>query len=88
MALNKTITSDNGITTTYHKINDLYLRQSTLICSLASYVSADYAISNLPAMTSSIDFDITIEEEESMGIRQLAYTKLKELPEWEDATDC
>lgn len=88
MALLKVITSDNGIQTTYHRIEDLLLKDFTLICSLGSYVSEEYAQNNLPAFIDSVDFSITLEEEESAGIRQLAYTKLKELPEWSDAVDC
>ena len=33
-------------------------------------------------------FEITTEEEESMGIRALCYTKIKELLNWSDAEDC
>ena len=88
MALTKTITTHLGYNTSYHKISELSLNNSILSCLLTSYVSHEYRELERPALRKSYNFQISLEEEESMGIRQLAYKKLKELPEWADAIDC
>ena len=88
MALIKTKTSENGIITEYHKIDSVNLYGSSMEIELVSYVSKDYRMQNLPVLCGQYLFNITLEEEESMGIRQLAYKKIKELPEWEGAEDC
>ena len=85
MALLKNITSSEGFITSYHKIQMVSLHDSTLHCHVDSYVSKEYRNLERPAQSNFYSFEITVEEEESMGIRQLAYTKLKELPEWTDA---
>ena len=59
-----------------------------LHCIVDSYVSKDYRDLGQSADSSSFHFNITVEEEESMGIRALCYTKIKELEAWFDATDC
>lgn len=53
-----------------------------------SYVSKEYRELKHPAMQEEEIFGFTVEEEESMGIRQLAYKKFKELEKWADAIDC
>ena len=88
MALLKHIVSDEGIVTNYHRVDDVVFRDNILRCTIASYVSKDYRDNKLPADYLSFRFDITLEEEESMGIRALCYSKIKELPEWADAEDC
>lgn len=88
MALSKNIISSEGFTTTYHKVNEVSLRNGVLNCVVNSYVSQEYRELERPADRQFFHFDITVEEEESMGIRQLAYKKIKELEEWADATDC
>ena len=88
MALLKLITNPTGVTTSYHRVNDVSLEDGTLYCSLQSYVSKEYREANHPADHSHFDFEITVEEEESMGIRQLCYAKIKGLENWSDATDC
>lgn len=88
MALSKVKTNATGVTTTYHRVNDVSLQSNTLNCSLRSYVSQEYREANRPADRAHFEFEITLEEEESMGIRQLCYKKIKELPEWADAADC
>lgn len=88
MALSKTITSMKGVTTTYHKVDEVNLRDNILHCQLNSYISKEYREFEQPADYHFYEFEITVEEEESMGIRQLAYKKLKETPTWSDAIDC
>lgn len=88
MALTKNIISNEGFTTTYHKISDVSLRENVMSCSLESYVSKEYRNLERPADHQFFRFEITVEEEESMGIRQLAYKKIKETKDWTDAIDC
>jgi hypothetical protein len=88
MALLKDVVSKEGFITNYHKVNEILLSNNTLGCIINSYVSSEYRKLERPASHSFFDFEITVEEEESMGIRQLAYKKMKELPEWADAVDC
>lgn len=88
MALMKELTNATGITTNYHRVSDVFLHDNNLDCTLKNYVSKDYRDLERHADMAHYDFEITVEEEESMGIRQLCYKKLKELPEWADAIDC
>ena len=95
MALSKAFTNDLGVTTNYHKVSRASisefsgLRAGTFLSfDINSYVSKAYRDQNKPADTSNFRFEITLEEEESMGIRALCYTKLKETDEWKDAEDC
>lgn len=88
MALNKILVNDNGIQTTYHRITHVSLNDNQVSCCVESYVSPEYRISNKPADASYYYFTISVEEEESMGIRALCYTKLKEMDEWVLSTDC
>jgi hypothetical protein len=88
MALSKNIVSSEGFVTTYHKVNEVSLRDNVMNCVVNSYVSKEYRELERPADRQFFNFEITVEEEESMGIRQLAYKKIKELEEWADAIDC
>jgi hypothetical protein len=88
MAVCKQQVSEQGYVTNYHKFTEVTVSDSTLIGLLTSYVTKEYREMEKPALSRNYYFNITIEEEESMGIRQLAYKKLKELPEWADAEDC
>lgn len=88
MALQKQYVNKQGITTNYHKIGSVTLRDGVLTCFLDSYVSKDYRESEQCADSSVFKFDVTVEEEESMGIRQLCYAKIKELENWADTVDC
>ena len=95
MALTKAITNDLGITTNYHKVSQATVSEFSgsgegayVAFDVESYVSKDYRDQNKPAAFSNFMFNITLEEEESMGIRALCYTKLKELEEWQGAVDC
>lgn len=88
MALSKQQIAVNGITTNYHKVSHVFLDGNRLNCTLESYVSVDYREKHQVAERKTYHFEITVEEEESMGIRKLCYTKIKEMPEWIDAEDC
>ena len=89
MALAKNLVSKEGYTTTYHRIYSVNLTSGNeLTCHIDSYVSKEYRNLKRPAQSHFFYFTITVEEEESMGIRQLAYKKIKELPDWADAEDC
>lgn len=88
MALLKNITSEEGIVTSYHKIRSVDLNDTVLTCFIDSYVSKEYRDLERNADAQMFRFDITLEEEESMGIRQLCYNKIKELEAWADAEDC
>lgn len=88
MALFKERVDDRGVTTSYHKVSSADVRDNTLSCTVDSYVSKDYRDAEQSAGSSYFQFEITTEQEESMGIRQLCYTQLKTLEEWSDAEDC
>ena len=88
MALTKELINRQGVVTTYHKISNVSLDSNRLRCRIESYVSKDYREVEQPADSSTFNFDITVEEEEAMGIRALCYTKIKALEDWSDATDC
>jgi hypothetical protein len=88
MALSKVLTNDHGITTNYHKVGRVSLIGTRLSCSIDSYVSEEYRAQEKRAASTTFNFAITVEEEESMGIRALCYTKIKSLEGWSDAVDC
>lgn len=88
MALTKELTNEKGIITNYHKISSVDLRDNRLHCRMESYVSKDYRDAEQSADSSMFSFNITVEEEESMGIRALCYNKIKALDAWADAADC
>lgn len=89
MALYKGVISDSGIVSTYHRISEVYFNDGLMNCVITSYVSKEYRDLNRPTEHRFISFNnVTIEEEESMGIRQLAYSKVKTLEDWADAENC
>lgn len=88
MALNKEIIAENGVTTTYHRVDHVNLNDNILFFQVSSYVSEIYRSLDKPVVTNHYDYEITLGEEESMGIRQLCYAKLKESEYWADAIDC
>ena len=88
MALTKELTNEKGIVTTYHKISHVNMFRNQVHCGIDSYVSKDYRDAEQPADSSVFRFDITVAEEESMGIRALCYNKIKALEAWSDAVDC
>ena len=86
MALFKTCQIPNGVIVNYHRIGYVNLHHDrTLSGILNSYDSAEGNKISSQIFTFK---NITKEEEESMGIRQLAYTKLKNTSEWSDSIDC
>ena len=99
MALQKTIIKNNGVEMSYHRITsvDLIMVETNsndedslrLIIRLQSYLNKEYRDKNCPIDSEHYMIPITTDEgTEVSGIRQFAYDKLKELPEWSDAVDC
>ena len=88
MALNKKHVDDRGINTTYHRVQHINFNNGKLFCILDSYISKEFREKEKPAYQNRFIFNVDIDEEENYGIRQLCYLKIKELPEWSDATDC
>lgn len=88
MALSKIKISEEGFSTSYHKVTEVVIRDEFMRCLMSSYVSKEYRDLERPAHSKIFNFIISLEEEESMGARQLAYKKIKELEEWADAEDC
>lgn len=88
MALAKELVNEKGIVTNYHKVSRVSLADNTLTCFVDSYVSKDYREAEQSADSSMFRFDVTVEEEESMGIRALCYTKIKTVGDWTTAVDC
>ena len=88
MALLKELINEQGVVTTYHKISRVNLSRNQVYCGIDSYVSKDYRDAEQPADSFVLSFDITVAEEESMGIRALCYNKIKALEAWSDAVDC
>jgi hypothetical protein len=82
MALNKSILTQCGAIVTLN-------HDHTLDCILQSFVSKDFANYGNQLNEYFFTFEnITPKEEENFGIRQLAYTKIKELDDWKQSTDC
>lgn len=88
MALQKVKVLTNGAVASYHRVKRASLMDGYLSCIIDSYTSQEYREVEQEVNVLSYRFPITLEEEESMGIRALCYKKLKELEEWADATDC
>lgn len=100
MALKKSIVQSNGVSTEYHKINYISLidrngeypdapKQPLILdVTVISYLNEEYRDACQSIMTRTYSFTTTPEEEESMGIRQLGYTKLKTLDIFEGAENC
>ena len=74
------------------------MKRKILIClSLCAVLLMSCSTGNSDGSNKSTDDKTTISESENSstdesteisGIRQFAYAKLKELPEWADAVDC
>lgn len=98
MALQKTITKNNGVEMNYHRITGVDLMVETnsndedslrLMIRLESYLNEEYRDKNCPIDSEHYMITLSTDEgAEISGIRQFAYAKLKELPEWADAVDC
>lgn len=98
MALSKTITKNNGVEMNYHRITGVDLIVETnsndedslrLMIRLQSYLNEEYRDRNCPIDSEHYMIPLSTDEStEISGIRQFAYAKLKEMPEWSDAEDC
>ena len=98
MALQKTIVKNNGVEMSYHRITGVDLMVETnsndedslrLMIRLQSYLNEEYRNKDCPIDSEHYMISITTDEStEISGIRQFAYAKLKELPEWSNAVDC
>ena len=92
MALSKTFTQPNGITTSYHKVTRVSVscrgEEIDLGVEMTSYLNEEYRESENPITSLFYNFTVTGEEEQSMSARKLAYAKIKTLDEWADAVDC
>lgn len=98
MALQKTIIKNNGVEMSYHRITGVDLMVETngndedslrLMIRLQSYLNEEYRDKNCPIDSEHYMIPLTTDEgTEISGIRQFAYDKLKELPEWSDAVNC
>lgn len=93
MALSKTIKKENGVETSYHKIKGVYLQvedngELMLVIRLESYLNREYRAKNKPISSKNYNIFLSSDEVDNLSIRQYAYSKLKELPEWSDAVDC
>ena len=98
MALQKTITKNNGVEMNYHRITGVDLIVETnnndednlrLVIRLESYLNKEYRDKDCPIDSEHYMIRLATDEStEILGIRQFAYDKLKELPEWVDAINC
>lgn len=98
MALKKTITKNNGVEMSYHRITSVDLMVETnskdedtlrLMIRLQSYLNKEYRDRNCPIDSKHYMIPLATDEStEISSIRQFAYSKLKELPEWADVEDC
>ena len=104
MALKKLFVQDNGISTEYHKVNRVNLidrngeyprefnidEKSSLKLDVVvvSFLNEEYREKGHSINTNIYSFNITKDEEETLGIRKLAYVKLKTLDIFADAEDC
>lgn len=99
MALNKIITQENGIATSYHKVTRVTFIDSNgeypseehiplkLQVNVTSFLNKDYRETGHSISSDIYLFSVT-DEEETLGIRKLAYDKLKTLEVFADAEDC
>jgi hypothetical protein len=100
MALNKTITQENGIVTNYHKVTRVNFIDANgekpsekvvplvLQVTVTSFLNEEFREAGHSINSNSYFFAVTNEEEETLGIRKLAYGKLKTLEVFAEAEDC
>ena len=94
MALSKVFVKPNGITTEYHRISqaDLSVRDdnpaANLFVTVTSYLNEEYREAGHSIESLHYHFTLEQGEDENIGVRELAYNKIKTLSEWADATDC
>lgn len=85
MILYKEKTSTSGITTKYHVIDTLNLRENQLRCHLESYMDTSYITNKKPAGYYSFCFTVT-ESELNTPIIELVIQKIGALEEWAGVT--
>lgn len=79
MALKKTIITDNDIVANYHRLDYATIDHNrTLVCLLNSYAEEQYAIDGNEVDSYFYSFYKISEDEELIGVRTLAYQKIKE----------
>lgn len=92
MALLKKFSQPNGIITEYHRISQvdlsLYNDETNLSVTVTSYLNKEYREAGHHIELLNYNFMLDEGEDENVGLRQLAYNKLKTLNEWVDAVDC
>lgn len=90
MALFKSCQVPNGVMVNYHRIGCVNLHHDRTLSGIINSYTSQEQVTEGNKVTSQIFVfkNITKEEEESMGIRQLAYTKLKGTSQWSDSIDC
>lgn len=94
MALLKEFVKPNGIKTTYHRVSQASLtaydtdEKDSLFVALTSYLDEEKRNEGHEVETHHYHFTIEDGESTSANVLELAYTKLKELPDWADAVDC
>lgn len=93
MALKKLITQRNGITTEYHRVQNIEVNNgeenTRLIVALQSYVDESYreqGVANIAARRTYV-FDVPTDVVTSNNIFHVAYGLIKTLPDFEGAED-
>ena len=86
MILKKTLPqSASGITTQYHKIDSVSLRDNQLRCHIESYVDIAPMNAKKPANYYSFCFDVTDAELNSTYLYTIIYNKITAMPDWSGA---
>lgn len=100
MALKKLIKKENGVELSYHRILSVDIRITDsnnyahapieMNVIYESYLNEEYRNNNKPIESRVCSIPLMSDEEENKisSIREFAYNKMKELPEWSDAIDC
>ena len=84
----------NSIETSYHRIIGVCLEAEAedrlmLIVRLESYLDREYRDKAQPIYSKNYHLPLTSDKSvDNTSVRQFAYDKLKELPEWENAIGC
>lgn len=94
MALKKTITYENGISTSYHRVDHVSIRKHDdndfeLSVSVASYVNESIRLDNVYnyVHTEHIQFIVTAESLKNDDVYNVCYSLLKGTDKFADAED-